>query len=1076
MLILEKPNKYISAIKIILFISLLLTGLTLLNPRTTYAFSGGSGASDDPYQITTPAELASMTSYLGSGNSGKYFKLMNDIDLDVSPYNTGSGWTPIGNSSSNFYGKFDGDGHSISGLYINRTTSYGGLFGYTQGATIQNVSLTGANVTSTATYTGILVGRAYNNNTISGVSASGTISSSSNYVGGLIGSMHSGVITNANSSAAVTGAQYVGGLLGEINGTTLTNPDISDSYATGDIRADSYIGGFVGYKVYGAVSRSYASGDILGDRTGGLTNDYGGGFVGAVCYGSIVRSYATGNIYGDNELAGFGGLSHNCSGTTITDNYARGDVYPSVSGTGGGFMRYNYLATVQRNFSTGLVDGQTNAGFIYWDVGCGGCSNNYWDTQTSGQSTGGLFAGGGATGKNTLQMKTVDTYTTSNAWDFVGNPINDVANNDYWDINGTTNDGYPFLAWQSANSNPDTPDISATNSDFTVGDWQQDTTPTFSMTLADDNVSDTVKYTIEVDDSSDFGSPVVEYTSALAAQGEVSFTLGQAAGSGTYTTGSEGQTLGEAQYYWRVKSIDENDAESSYTTANSGGVAFGVDTAVPTTPGTPSTTTPTSDTTPTWTWTASTDSGSGLSSSQTYILSYSQDADFDSYTSTDVLTNSFTHGTPLGEGTWYVRVAALDNVGRTSTISDTATILVDTSSPTVPGTPSMPASATNDTTPTWTWTASTDSGAGLHSTPYTFYFSMDSDFSSGSFSTASSNSFTHSSPLSEGRWYARLTARDAVANTSANSSSGSVYIDTTAPTTPGKPAPSTSNSDDTPSWTWTASTDSGSGLASSEKYTIQWSKSSTFASGVYTTTSNTNSFTHSSSLADGTWYFRVKSNDSATNQSGYSTKGSITIDTTIETQDSEASSSDSQATDATIEFFSAIIDNTKQDQQKPVTIILDDFPEYRSAGKKIRVNEGQLLYFCANNTKSCKDSNKHSITIDSIDLINKTVTVTVRSTPQTYTFALNDQKKVDVDYDGEPDIEISLSYLGIDHAGFKFKGLAAASSGAVQTTESNNTVNKSNSTARQWVAVAVVVIVGILVTKTIKAKRLRASK
>ena len=76
---------------------------------SVHAFAGGAGTIGDPYQITTPAELASLSSYLGSGHSGKYFKLINDINLGVAPYNTGTGWTPIGTSANPFYGKFDGD-------------------------------------------------------------------------------------------------------------------------------------------------------------------------------------------------------------------------------------------------------------------------------------------------------------------------------------------------------------------------------------------------------------------------------------------------------------------------------------------------------------------------------------------------------------------------------------------------------------------------------------------------------------------------------------------------------------------------------------------------------------------------------------------------------------------------------------------------------------------------------------------------------------------------------------------------------------------------------------------------------
>ncbi len=99
-------------------------------------------------------------------------------------------------------------------------------------------------------------------------------------------------------------------------------------------------------------------------------------------------------------------------------------------------------------------------------------------------------------------------------------------------------------------------------------------TPNFNFDLADSDSGDTIKYQIQIDDTSDFSSVVVDYTSALGAATTALFTVGQAAGSGTYTTGQAGQTLSNASYYWRVRAIDNSDAQSSYSTANSGAVAF----------------------------------------------------------------------------------------------------------------------------------------------------------------------------------------------------------------------------------------------------------------------------------------------------------------------------------------------------------------------------------------------------------------------------------------------------------------------------------------------------------------------
>ncbi|MFO0973803.1 MAG: hypothetical protein U1A27_10245 [Phycisphaerae bacterium] len=100
-----------------------------------------------------------------------------------------------------------------------------------------------------------------------------------------------------------------------------------------------------------------------------------------------------------------------------------------------------------------------------------------------------------------------------------------------------------------------------------------DDTPALQFSQSDDNTADTLAYRIQIDDSSDFSSPVVDYTSGSLSQGATSFTVGQSAGSGSYTVGSASQTLAIGSYYWRVRSADAATG-SSWSIANSGGIAF----------------------------------------------------------------------------------------------------------------------------------------------------------------------------------------------------------------------------------------------------------------------------------------------------------------------------------------------------------------------------------------------------------------------------------------------------------------------------------------------------------------------
>jgi len=247
------------------------------------------------------------------------------------------------------------------------------------------------------------------------------------------------------------------------------------------------------------------------------------------------------------------------------------------------------------------------------------------------------------------------------------------------------------------------------------GSYTNDNTPTFTFTLSDNDVGDTVKFQIQIDDNSDFSSLIVDYTSAFGEEGSKSFTVGQQVGSGSYSTGNEGQILLDGNYYWRVKAIDAGGLESSFATANSGSIAFKVDSTAPDVPGIASTTSPTANTTPTWTWTASSDSGSGLAPTP-YTVQWCENSDFSGCgLNTDtVLATNYTHSIALSDGIWYFRLKATDVAGNNSNYSPNGSVIVDTTAPTAidldsPGSDSY----TNNERPVFKWKATTDSGSGL---------------------------------------------------------------------------------------------------------------------------------------------------------------------------------------------------------------------------------------------------------------------------------------------------------------------------------------------------------------------------
>lgn len=152
--------------------------------------------------------------------------------------------------------------------------------------------------------------------------------------------------------------------------------------------------------------------------------------------------------------------------------------------------------------------------------------------------------------------------------------------------------------------------------------------------------------------------------------------------------------------------------------------------------------------------------------------------------------------------------------------------------------------------------------------------------SDGTFDEASEGFSCQVSALSDGSHTIYVRATDSVGNTTTggSESTDTFTIDSTAPTTPGTPTTTTPTADTTPPWSWTASTDATSGLAT-PAYTVEWSQDSSFADGVSSATSNTNSFTHTTPLGDATWYVRVKATDSAGNESAYTSNGSVQINT-----------------------------------------------------------------------------------------------------------------------------------------------------------------------------------------------------
>jgi hypothetical protein len=249
---------------------------------------GGSGTSGDPYQIATQQNLywiaasdavvASPNQTTRWGSSAHYIQTANIDASSTSSWDSGAGWTPIGINVTPFTGTYNGNGKTISGLFVNRPGIYDiGLFGYITNATISNLGMIGVQLNG------------------------------EQRVGALVGLCYGGaVITNCYSTGSLTGVQYIGGLVGFIQDGSVTGCYSSATVGTGP---ESVPGGLVGYND-GNIANCYATGAVTGfNLEGGLVGINGP-------QGTIVKSYATGAVSNENNHGGL--IGGNAGGGAIT--------------------------------------------------------------------------------------------------------------------------------------------------------------------------------------------------------------------------------------------------------------------------------------------------------------------------------------------------------------------------------------------------------------------------------------------------------------------------------------------------------------------------------------------------------------------------------------------------------------------------------------------------------------------------------------------------------------------------------------------------------------------------------------
>lgn len=266
------------------------------------------------YLIAKPCHLAWFRDYVNgtivdeggvAGTTHPSASAMLTADIDLKNYCHAAedgkellSWIPIGNYDNRWKGKMDGQGHTISHLYIKTSQKYVGLFGYTDGATIQDLIFDNAKVENDTYYTGILAGFAYGPSHIKGIKTTKncTVIGQEN-TGGIIGLAKIN-LENCENHSSVKGTKSVGGIAGS---STYKNIKRCTNYGTVENNT-SYIGGIIGY-AYGTSIEDCANyGKITstGRCAGGIagTTMANSSIQNVFSYGDVTYTYDSGIIIG----------------------------------------------------------------------------------------------------------------------------------------------------------------------------------------------------------------------------------------------------------------------------------------------------------------------------------------------------------------------------------------------------------------------------------------------------------------------------------------------------------------------------------------------------------------------------------------------------------------------------------------------------------------------------------------------------------------------------------------------------------------------------------------------------------
>lgn len=288
------------------------------------------------YLISSPDELMWFDKNAKMTDSAK---LLADITIneDVSGSDATSQkykWTPIGTDSSKYTGTFDGNGHTISGLYINSTAANTGMFGRIgSSAVVKNLTLADSVIRSTKNYTGAITGYIDDAASVTNCHTKNSVQvSAAVYTGGITGYQDdTSTLTRCSNAAEVTGANNVGGISGY--NWSKSSASLTDSYNRGSVSGSNLVGGICA-QIYigGTVSDVYNLGTVQATGTAGTPT--AGGITGVFRWGTIKSAYNAGIVKATAKGGVAGRLEASSSSRTV-QNVFYSDEYEAVGNLNG---------------------------------------------------------------------------------------------------------------------------------------------------------------------------------------------------------------------------------------------------------------------------------------------------------------------------------------------------------------------------------------------------------------------------------------------------------------------------------------------------------------------------------------------------------------------------------------------------------------------------------------------------------------------------------------------------------------------------------------------------------------------